>query len=1605
MRGTFLKAAGRIAAVACALGLAVPSAFAATILVTADVTVSETWTADNEYILTDVIYVTNGATLTIEPGTVIRGEGESAPDANDPGTLVITRGSKIQAFGNRDNPIVFTDLLDDNVGGNAGTPPYDSALNALGLTAQWGGLIVLGETYVANNTAAGPNAAREVQIEGLTAAGGLGLYGNGGDDDDDSGTISYVSIRYGGFNLSADNEINGLTLGAVGRETNINHVEVFQNKDDGVEFFGGTVGVQHIAVVAPGDDSIDYDEGFRGKGQFIFVMQGTPGADKSDKGAEQDGGNSPDGSLPFAIPTFYNVTMVGHGQKSYTDKARNTALHFRDNAGGRYYNSAFLDFGGAPILIEGGSTTGTDNLTSGQRAITPYTIDAFQTGPASAFQLELQDNEFWCFGNGGAVPVGDATAFGGDTGKVHYDNGLFSNGSLQNAYLPCTDPLPIRSLQRTAAPSPTVPDPVTTIDPRPGPGSPLLTTDRTPPADGFFKPAPYKGAFSEGDLWLSGWTNLDRLGYLPGSSSGTVQVTSNITTSTTWTANNEYILTQVIYVTNGATLTIEPGTVIRGEGESAPDANDPGTLVITRGSKINALGTAENPIVFTDLLDDNIGDSTGTPPYDSQLNALGLTAQWGGLIVLGETYVANNTAGGANAAREVQIEGLTAAGGLGLYGNGGDDDSDSGVLRYVSIRYGGFNLSADNEINGLTLGAVGRQTDIDHIEVFQNKDDGVEFFGGTVGVKNIVVFAPGDDSIDYDEGFRGKGQFIFVMQGTPGADKSDKGAEQDGGNSPDGSLPFAIPTFYNVTMIGHGQKAFTDASRNTALHFRDNAGGRYYNSAFLDFGGAPILIEGGSTTGTDNLTSGQRAITAYTIDAFQTGPASAFQLELQDNEFWCFGNGGAVPVGDATAFGGDTGKVHYNNGLFTTGSLDNVYRSCATALPIRALNRTTNPSPTVPNPVTTLDPRPAAGSPLLATNRVAPNDGFFEPASYKGAFGDSNWAKGWTNMDRLGYFPTGTVQVAGNITTSRTWTADNDYVLTEVVYVTNGATLTIEPGTVIRGEGESAPDANDPGTLVITRGSKIDAQGTFDAPIVFTDLFDDNVRGNAGTPPYDTALNALGLTAQWGGLIVLGETYVANNTAGGANAAREVQIEGLTAAGGLGLYGNGGDDDDDSGSLSYISIRYGGFNLSADNEINGLTLGAVGRETDIRHVEVFQNKDDGVEFFGGTVGVKNVAVIAPGDDSIDYDEGFRGKGQYIFVMQGTPGADKSDKGAEQDGGNSPDGSLPFAIPTFYNATMIGHGQKAFTDASRNSALHFRDNAGGRWYNSAFLDFGGAPILIEGGSTTGTDNLTSGQRAITPYTIDAFQTGPASAFQLELQDNEFWCFGNGGAVPVGDATAFGGDTGKVHYDNGLFSNAALDNVYRTCASALPIRTLSRTTNPSPTVPNPITSIDPRPADGSALLTTNRATPNDGFFEAAGFKGAFAPGDNWMDGWSTLSRLGYLPGCTGAGGSGIPNTVSGVEWQGLSILTWGAPAGANGVSYDVLRTRGFAGTAAGDFDTAVCVESDDPADTFAVDKDNPDAGETFFYLIRAQNDCGEGSLGLDSAGTSRTGTSCF
>ncbi len=531
----------------------------------------------------------------------------------------------------------------------------------------------------------------------------------------------------------------------------------------------------------------------------------------------------------------------------------------------------------------------------------------------------------------------------------------------------------------------------------------------------------------------------------------------DVVTDETWYATNTYILDGIIFVQNGATLTIEPGTVIRGKPEGQGAGGKPGALVVTRGSKIRALGTKDKPIVFTNLDDDHyVGPNPqpGTAPWSTRNN--GITKTWGGVLLLGRTYMARGTTS-PDASVTLQIEGLVPYGELSKYG-GGDDYDDSGVMRYVSIRYGGTVIGEDNEINGLTMGCVGRGTTIEHIEVYQTKDDAYEWFGGTVDVKYLVAWVDGDDGFDWDEGYRGRGQFLLRVQGPLSSenDRSDKGAEMDGATATDAGQPSSIPTFYNVTMVGHGMGGANPPSallKNTALHFRDGSGGRWYNSIFMQFGGAIALVEGHSTP----ATHASAKMLQYNYGHLKPGPGNptnnnaaslpnyigydhGYQpgdkmLEIRHCLFWQFNypNAFGCPPNSqrlAEVFGAeykagppevrDGDKPHAGYGPYVIGGVSygadtgynlftpaysNVYIPNNQSAPVAYLERSGTPvviGGVSYYPVTALEPNLLPGSPYLTAGRTPPNDGFYTPVNFIGAFNDKRMWAGWTLAARLG---------------------------------------------------------------------------------------------------------------------------------------------------------------------------------------------------------------------------------------------------------------------------------------------------------------------------------------------------------------------------------------------------------------------------------------------------------------------------------------------------------------------------------------------------------------------------------------------------------------------------
>ena len=218
-----------------------------------------------------------------------------------------------------------------------------------------------------------------------------------------------------------------------------------------------------------------------------------------------------------------------------------------------------------------------------------------------------------------------------------------------------------------------------------------------------------------------------------------VLVNTNITTNRVWQKDSVYLLKGRVSVESGATLTINAGTVIKGESGTGVNST---ALVIARGAKIIANCLADDPIIFTSADYQITSGLIASPNLDPDQNG-----KWGGLIILGKAPISASTP-------EAQIEGIPTSDANGLYG-GADSTDNSGVLNYVSIRHGGANIGSGNEINGLTLGGVGNGTSISNIEIVGNQDDGIEWFGGSVNVTNALVWNVGDDGIDTDKGWKG----------------------------------------------------------------------------------------------------------------------------------------------------------------------------------------------------------------------------------------------------------------------------------------------------------------------------------------------------------------------------------------------------------------------------------------------------------------------------------------------------------------------------------------------------------------------------------------------------------------------------------------------------------------------------------------------------------------------------------------------------------------------------------------------------------------------------------------------------------------------------------
>ncbi len=728
------------------------------------------------------------------------------------------------------------------------------------------------------------------------------------------------------------------------------------------------------------------------------------------------------------------------------------------------------------------------------------------------------------------------------------------------------------------------------------------------------------------------------------------EITGNITSNTTIAANAGVIITGPTFVGvdggGSATLQIGAGATLFGSAGSD-------YLVVARGSRLEAVGTSDAPVIFTSRQ-----DIEGTAaPLDR--------GQWGGLIINGFAPInacIDGTATGGTAGCEKSGEGSS-----GLFG-GDNPADDSGILRYVQVRYAGFLINNEDELNGIAFQGVGSGTEVDYVQVSNNADDGVEMFGGTVDVSHLVLTNIRDDSFDYTDGWIGRAQFVLVRQS---GDDADQGFEFDNRGSNNTLLPRSNPRISNFTLIGERNAAESDQG----MLLRAGTAGELYNGIVVDFGEDCLDIDDQETF--DRIGA--------------SGAAGDEDIIMQSIVLDCttnFDESAGDTTDLSTWFLGQPNNAEINN------SMSDVFpgpiEQAVTAFDINAL------------------------------------DSWFDDVDYIGAFSGSetaasNWAAGWTS----GLFadpgcPTGTTesaetisgqricQITGNVTSDLRLTRGSMYELVGPVFVgvdrgpdpasplPSGieAELTIDPGVTIFGSAGSD-------YIVITRGSSIRSNGTATAPVTMTSRSD--VEGTVGA-------NDRG---QWGGLIINGRAPInacIDGTATGGTTDCEKSGEGSS-----GLFG-GATPTDDSGNIFYTRLLYAGFLINNEDELNGIAFQAVGSGTEVDYVQVHNNADDGVEMFGGAVDVSHLVLTGIRDDSFDYTDGWVGRAQFVIVSQS---GDDADQGFEFDNRGSNNTLLPRSNPRISNFTLIGERGAAESD----QGMLLRAGTAGELYNGIVVDFG------------------------------------------------------------------------------------------------------------------------------------------------------------------------------------------------------------------------------------------------------------------------------------------
>ena len=940
-----------------------------------EITDAVTLDASETYKLTGALIVKTGGSLTIPAGTVIEAVGGQIS------YIAVAQGAKIYVNGTASDPVIMTS--DDPTPGS------------------WGGLVICGNAPTNKS-----DVSAGAEVSGLPYGGNVA--------DDNSGVIKYLRVEYTGFNYNEEKQFNGVSFFGVGSGTEVDYVVSYNGKDDGIEFFGGTVNASHLVSVGSDDDGIDFADGWSGTGEYWVSLNST-------KSGIEGSNNGDDGAAtPMTNCTLRNLTVYGMGEKPF-------------------------------YLKEGAGQVNVDNIVIG---------GLVESKEQPIFYADSDDSDAQA-----RITNGDVVA----------TNARFVD--IVGAQTKAVDGL---SIGENPAAS--------------GAGN------------GVSKPDWMPDALNNVD----GSTTV--FGDAP--SGGEVALSGDITTDVTLNATTDYKLIGGLVVTAGASLTIPAGTKIEAVGGQIS------YIAVAQDAQIFINGTADAPVIMT--------SDDPTP------------GSWGGLVICGK---APTNKSDASAGAEVS----------GLPYGGTDVSDNSGVIKYLRVEYTGFNYNEEKQFNGVSFFGVGNGTEVDYVVSYKGKDDGIEFFGGSVNASHLVSVYSDDDGIDFADGWSGTGEYWVSLNST-------KSGIEGSNNGDDGAAtPMTNCTLRNLTVYGMGEKPF---------YFKEGGGNQNIDN---------IVIGG--------LVESKSQAIFYADDDNAKARIDAGDIVVSNVKFVNIVDGSQPKAVEGLTVGENPAATGAGNGINKPSWMPD------------ALNN------------------------VNGTETV---------------FGD----------------PVSGVEVAlsGDITGDVELNAANDYKLYGELVVKSGASLTIPAGTVIEAKGGQIS------YIAVAQGGKIYINGTADAPVVMTS--DDPTPGS------------------WGGLVVCGKAPTNKS-----DASSGAEVSGLPYGGNV--------VDDNSGVIKYLRVEYTGFNYSDTKQFNGVSFFGVGNGTEVDYVVSYKGKDDGIEFFGGSVNASHLVSVYSDDDGIDFADGWSGTGEYWFSMNST-------KSGIEGSNNGDDGAAtPMTDCTLRNLTVYGMGEKPF----------------------------------------------------------------------------------------------------------------------------------------------------------------------------------------------------------------------------------------------------------------------------------------------------------------------